>query len=197
MILDNRKNSISILSSSNGTNAENIINYCFKENIYVSGVITDNKNAFVIERAKRLNVPYFIIEKKDKTRREHETNLLDVLKEHKSDYICLAGYMRVLSEDFLKNFRGDQIINIHPSLLPKYPGLNAYKRAFLSEDKYSGITIHYVNSIVDGGKIIMQRAFPRLPDDSFDSFKGRGMQLEYKLYREVLANLFNKENCEE
>jgi formyltetrahydrofolate-dependent phosphoribosylglycinamide formyltransferase len=115
------------------------------------------------------------------------------LNKHTFDYIVLAGYMRVLSPAFLKHYRDEngffRVINIHPSMLPAFPGKNAYEDAFAAGATESGITVHLVDEEVDHGPILAQRAFPRLTDDTLETFKARGLALEHELFPQVLQKL--------
>ncbi|MBL7665941.1 MAG: phosphoribosylglycinamide formyltransferase [Bacteriovoracaceae bacterium] len=182
---------IAIMASGNGSNAESLITKAqeLETKLNVVLVITDQPKAYVIERCKKHYIPCLIIEKKsDKS--EHEKNILSVLKDFKIDWILLAGYMRILSPTFLKQYP-KRVINIHPSLLPAFPGKSGYEDAFAANVTKSGVTIHYVDEGIDTGEIIMQESFNRMKDDTFSDFKNRGMNLEYKLYQQTLEWIAN------
>jgi phosphoribosylglycinamide formyltransferase-1 len=129
------------------------------------------------------------------TRLEHEEKVRELLQTISFDYIILAGYMRILSPKFLNHFRDPRgffrVINIHPSLLPAFPGKCAYEDAFNYGVKISGITVHLVDEQVDHGAILAQQSFPRLPDDTLETFKARGLAVEHALYPAVLREISN------
>jgi phosphoribosylglycinamide formyltransferase 1 len=194
---------IAILASGNGSNAENIIN-CVKEqhpSLVVKLVISDHADAFVHQRAKRLAVPSITIPRTKKGvqgREEHERAILKVLAQHQIDWVVLAGHMRLLSPTFLKPYYDSalsayRVVNIHPSLLPAFPGLDAYQQAFNAGVKVAGVTIHLVDHGMDSGPILLQQSFPRKRDDTLESFQARGMKVEYQLYRQFLSALANNQ----
>ncbi len=179
---------IAVLASGNGSNAENIIRYCLdkKTKLMVKCVITDNSCAGVITKAKKLHTPVYISPHcKNKNKIDNEKELVEILNKYNIDLICLAGYMQILSRNFINKFNF-KIVNIHPSLLPKYPGKSAYEQAYYSKDVQSGCTIHYVDSGVDTGPIIFQESFSKNPDDSLEEFKVKGLKLEHQLYKKFL-----------
>ena len=114
-----------------------------------------------------------------------EKKLLNLLSKRKIRFICLAGFMKILSNSFIKNFKG-KIINIHPSLLPKYKGLNTHKRVLEKKEKYSGCTVHYVTSKLDSGKIILQKRVKIKKDESENSLKKRILKQEHLLYSRAI-----------
>ncbi len=175
---------IAILSSGEGTNAENIINFAKEEtnNFCVDCVLTDNQNAGVIHRCDAYKVPIHIVPRQEK--KLHEKTIVQILKHYPVNILCLAGFTRILSKWFLEQL--DNVLNIHPSFLPEFPGLKAFERAFESKQSYSGITVHYVDEGIDTGKIIVQEKFYRTPEDTFESFKEKGKALEKKLYPQAL-----------
>jgi phosphoribosylglycinamide formyltransferase-1 len=181
-----------IFASGVGSNAKNLILFS-RENpdkFSIKVLITDKKNASVIYEASKLGVPVEIIPfglNKD----THEEEILSVIKKYDVDWIALAGYMRILSPNFLshffdKNLRRNRVINIHPSLLPNFPGKDAYGDAYAAKVPVSGVTVHFVDSGVDSGPIILQRSFERLPGDTIDDFITRGKKVEHELYREAI-----------
>jgi phosphoribosylglycinamide formyltransferase-1 len=127
------------------------------------------------------------------SRREHELRLLAELDKYKVDFVVLAGYMRILSSTFLRRFSDSRgfyrVINIHPSLLPAFPGKSAYEDAFDSGVEVSGVTIHFVDEKVDHGPILAQESFPRLANDTLNTFTSRGLALEHTLYPRTLQML--------
>jgi phosphoribosylglycinamide formyltransferase 1 len=119
-----------------------------------------------------------------------EKNILALLKKEKISFICLAGFMKILTKNFIKKFNG-KIINIHPSLLPKYKGLNTHERAIQNKDKFSGCTVHYVSSKLDSGKIILQKKIMIMPRDSSTSLAKRILKQEHKLYTSAIMRIFD------
>jgi phosphoribosylglycinamide formyltransferase-1 len=152
------KKKVSFLVSGRGSNftavAERIINGQIKADLGV--VISNNKKALALETAQKMGIVFRAIDHHDYLKREdHEQEVLKVLKEYKTDLVVAAGYLRVLSADFIKNYQ-NRIINIHPALLPSFPGLNAQKQAFDYGVKVTGCTSHFIDSGVDTGPIILQ-----------------------------------------
>jgi len=185
-----------IFASGNGTNAENILKHCEKlQGIEIAVIVTDQPYAGVIQRAKAFNVPCEIVARQRNTSKtEHEQAILAVTEKYKTDWIFLAGYMRILTPEFLRHFHDDRlginrIVNIHPSLLPAFPGKDSYLEAFNAGVKISGVTLHFVDDDVDHGPIILQQAFERDDLDDFDTFRARGMQVEYEIYAQFLQHL--------
>jgi phosphoribosylglycinamide formyltransferase-1 len=185
-----------VFASGSGTNAENILRHAEKyPNLQITLILTDQPYAGVIERAKKFTTSCEVVQRKQgMDKAAHEAAIVDVLKKHKVDWIFLAGYMRILSPEFLRNFHDDQmgvnrIVNIHPSLLPAFPGADSYLQAFNAGVKIAGVTLHFVDEGVDTGPIILQRAFEREEEEEFEKFRARGMQLEYEIYAEFLKHL--------
>jgi phosphoribosylglycinamide formyltransferase-1 len=136
----------------------------------------------------------------------HEKLIVQTLREAKIDWIFLAGYMRIIGQNLLNEYSGNgntRIVNIHPSLLPAYPGLHAYERSFEANEPVGGVTIHLVDSRMDTGSVIVQEKFERKSDDTLDAYRERGKTLEWKLYADVLMrlsidkNLYPKESTKE
>lgn len=195
---------ICIMASGNGSNAENIINYVNTlENVNIAGVITDNESAYVLERAAKNDVEAVCLpfvraegESYKEAKIHHETSIYEWLKENEVEWILLAGYMRILSEELIDKFHDadlgvSKIINIHPSLLPSFPGKDAYQQAWSSGVKVSGVTVHFVDSGIDTGPVILQESFSRNEEDSLEEFVSRGLEVEYDLYRKALDILLN------
>ena len=151
-----KKINISIFISGTGSNLKNLIIHSFKKNskFKITLIITNNPKAKGLNFAKKFKIEKKIINYSNI--KNAEKKILIELKKNKVNLICLAGFMKILSKNFIKNFKG-KIINIHPSLLPKYKGLNTHQRAMNNREKYSGCTVHYVNSKLDSGKIILQK----------------------------------------
>ena len=125
-----------------------------------------------------------------KTRKLAEKKILLELKKNKIDLICLAGFMKILSKNFINKFKG-KILNIHPSLLPKFKGLNTHERALKNKEKYSGCTVHYVNSKLDSGKVILQKKVKIIKGDTSKTLRGKILKQEHKLYPEAIKKIFN------
>ena len=149
-------------------------------------VISDKSNAAGLARAEELGLKTQVVERRGRTREDHDRETVDVLRSHQVDLVCLAGFMRVLSAFFLEEFR-DHILNIHPSLLPAFPGLNAQLQAIEHGVKFTGCTVHFVDETLDGGPIIAQRAIPIHEDDTEESLSARILEQEHQLYPEAVA----------
>ncbi|MAX66218.1 MAG: phosphoribosylglycinamide formyltransferase [Halobacteriovoraceae bacterium] len=189
------KQKAAILASGRGSNARKILE--IKDslvNIDISLLISNRQAAACLNLEKEYDIQTLLISSKNLSQQEHERLLIKKLREHNISWIFLAGYMKILSSHFLSNFydktwKQNKVINIHPSLLPKFKGLNAYQQAFASNDDHSGITIHFVDSDVDSGQIITQKKFEKDKKDSLDDFIQRGLKIEHKLYPQVLKKL--------
>lgn len=194
---DNRTR-FAIFASGNGSNAQNIIEYLRGSySLEVAIVIIDNPDAYVIQRCLHLGVDYKVIPfSKEKGKAIHESEIIEVLKTYHVKWILLAGYMRILSSQFLSSFHDGslseaRVVNIHPSLLPLYPGLNSYERAFEDKVTEAGVTIHFVDSGIDTGNIILQRKFRTEGLNNIEDFKKTGFENEFLAYREFLE-MFNE-----
>jgi len=152
----------------------------------IAVVISDKPNAAGLTRAEELGLKTQVVERRGRTREDHDHETVSVLKSHQVDFVCLAGYMRVLSAYFLEEFR-DRILNIHPSLLPAFPGLNAQLQAIEHGVKFTGCTVHFVDETLDGGPILAQRAIPVHEDDTEESLSARILEQEHQLYPEAVA----------
>jgi phosphoribosylformylglycinamidine synthase II/formyltetrahydrofolate-dependent phosphoribosylglycinamide formyltransferase len=182
---------ISIFASGAGTNALNLIEASRKRaDILISCIIVDNSESSLpkIMKERYAHIPVHIIESGNVGKADFEKRILEVLKERETQWIFLAGYMKIVGPTLLEAFP-NKIINIHPSLLPKYPGIHSYDRAFNDEVAESGITIHLVDAGIDTGPILLQESFPRLKDDTLETFIQRGKDLEWKLYPKILNSL--------
>ena len=182
---------IVIFASGSGSNAENIFNYIKNnEDINISLIVTNNKNAYVIERAKKLNIPYEVI---TKSKFQDTEFVLTTLNKYNTDLIVLAGFLLLIPEYLINEYK---IINIHPALLPKYGGKgmygdNVHKAVIENNEKESGITIHYVNSKYDEGKIIFQAKCEVTPKDTFETLAEKIHKLEYKHFPHVIVEVAN------
>ncbi|MCI5072975.1 phosphoribosylglycinamide formyltransferase [bacterium] len=182
---------IIIMASGNGSNFEAIVKACHCGQINAQPVklIGDKPKAFVFERAKTLGVDSECIDYQSFTyRSEFEDQLLRACKKDGPDYIVLAGFMKILPVQFIHNFK-DKIINIHPSLLPKYPGTKAIEKAWANDDSVSGVTVHYVDEGVDTGKIILQKSLEIDRTKTFEDFCQQMHALEHQVYIEALQKI--------
>jgi phosphoribosylglycinamide formyltransferase-1 len=157
-------------------------------NAEIAIVVSDKTNARGLELAKERGIETRAIERRGRTREEHEREIIQVLRDSQVDLICLAGYMRLLSPCFVEAFRG-RILNIHPSLLPAFPGLDAQRQALEHGVKVSGCTVHFVDETLDAGPIIAQRTVPVLPDDTVETLSARILEQEHKLYPESVKTV--------
>tara|TARA_B100000035_G_scaffold210972_1_gene180656 strand:- start:245 stop:829 length:585 start_codon:yes stop_codon:yes gene_type:complete len=191
-LVGTKKTKIAIFISGNGSNLKNLIIHSLKKNSkYEICLVISNK-----AKAKGLNfAKKFKIKKKFisyQNIRNAEQKILNVIKKDKIELICLAGFMKILSSNFIKKFRG-KILNIHPSLLPKYKGLNTHQRALDNNEKYSGCTVHLVNNRLDSGKIILQKRVKIFKKDNSQSLGKRVLKKEHLIYpkaiKKVISNL--------
>src|SRR5436305_7785964 len=155
-------------------------------NAEISVVISDHKDAPGLKHARERRIETLAIERRGRTREEHEREIIAALRGHAVDLVCLAGYMRLLSPCFIEAFT-NRILNIHPSLLPAFPGLDAQRQAIEHGVKFSGCTVHFVDETLDGGPIIVQRIVPVLDDDTPDTLAARILVEEHKAYAEAVA----------
>ena len=157
-------------------------------NAEVAVVLSDQAGAAGLKLAAERGVETLVVERRGRAREEHEREIIDALRGRRVNLVCLAGYMRLLSPLFLAAFRGS-ILNIHPSLLPAFPGLDAQRQAVEHGVKFSGCTVHFVDETLDGGPIIAQRVVPVLDDDDADTLAARILKEEHAAYPEAVARL--------
>ena len=177
-----------VFISGKGSNLNNLI-LRSRDNtfpIIISLVISNNKNAKGLTFAKKYNIPYVVI---DKNLKNHENKILFLLKKYKISFICLAGYMRIISSRIIQNFE-KKIINIHPSLLPKFRGLDTFNKVLKNKEKKTGCTVHYVTNKLDAGKIIIKKFFYLNPADNENTLKRKTQKLEYKAFPEAIIKNF-------
>ena len=155
-------------------------------NAEIAVVISDQPDAKGLAIAHERGLKTLVIERRGRKREEHDREIVSVLRDERVDLICLAGYMRVLSPFFVDAFK-DRILNIHPSLLPSFPGLDAQRQALEQQVRVSGCTVHFVDNTLDGGPIIAQRTVPVLPDDTVDTLSARILEQEHILYPQAVA----------
>jgi len=178
-----------VFISGNGSNLKSIIinsrDYNFPINIRL--VISNNKNAAGLKIAKKHSIPCKFFSSKNK--KLFERNCLFELKKNNIKFLCLAGFMKVLSNNFIKSF-GSKIVNIHPSLLPNYKGLNTHKRVLKNKEKYSGCTVHFVTPKLDSGKIILQKKIIIDRNETENSLQKKILRLEHILYPISIISIF-------
>jgi formyltetrahydrofolate-dependent phosphoribosylglycinamide formyltransferase len=189
-----RRYRIAVLLSGRGSNFEAIADAVSSGRIpeaEIVAVLSDVPEAPGLERARRRGLPAFAVDRgKFASRREYEAELLCILEEAKPDLICLAGYMRILSPEFVARFRG-RILNIHPALLPKFRGLHAQRQALEAGETVSGCTVHFVDEGTDTGAVILQRKVPVLPGDTEESLSERILVEEHRAYPEAVARILS------
>jgi len=184
---------IALFASGNGSNAENIITYFSeKNNVEVALILTNNANAYVVERAKNHHIPCLVFPSKELKETDF---VLDKLCEYHIDFIVLAGFLLMIPKKIIDRYPG-KIINIHPALLPKYGGKGMYgdivhKAVRASGDTETGISIHFVNEKYDEGAIIFQAKCPVNPDDTPDTIAQKVHQLEYRYFPEIIERVIS------
>ena len=171
---------LAVMCSGNGTNFENIVRSCKEHEVVL--MLYNTKGCGASRRATKLGIPsaYFHSSEEDK--------MMSELTWARVDYIILAGWMRILSEEFVNQFP-NRIINVHPSLLPKYKGMHAVEQAMKSGDKVTGCTVHYVNEELDGGEVIKQAEVPIFKTDTVEKLTKRIQQEEYRILPDVINKL--------
>ena len=185
---------LAVLVSGRGSNLQAIIDSIDREELdaHLSIVISDTKDAVALKRAEKHGVKTFFIDPSTYLNsKEYDKALVLKLKEFSIDLICLAGYMRILGEEVIQTFE-KKIINIHPSLLPAFPGLNAQKQAINHGVKFSGCTVHFVDSGVDSGPIILQTVVPVYDNDDEKSLSKRILEQEHYLYPKAIKMIQEK-----
>ena len=181
--------STAVFISGRGTNLKSLIKFSKKKNspINIKLIISNTNKAKGLKYSKAYKIQKKVINFKNKNIAEKK--LLNLLSKKKIRFICLAGFMKILSKKFIKKFSG-KIVNIHPSLLPKYKGLNTHQKALKNNDKYSGCTVHYVTDKVDSGKIILQKKVKIKRKDSLNTLTKKVLLEEYKLYPRAISKVF-------
>jgi len=187
---------IAILISGRGSNMVALIDAVRSGEIpgsEIAVVISDKPNAAGLEKARERNIRTVVIERRSRTREEHDAEIIAELKRRDVELVCLAGYMRLLSCDFISAFP-DRIVNIHPSLLPAFPGLDAQRQALEHGVKISGCTVHFVNEALDAGPIILQRTVKVRDDDTVESLSARILEQEHLAYVEAVKRLVTEKS---
>ena len=175
-----------ILISGNGSNLQSLIDNAKKIDLEICSVISNKEDAFGLKRAERANISTnFVDPNRFESREDFDKQLIAIIDELDIGLIILAGYMRILSSDFIHHFSG-KILNIHPSLLPKFPGLNTHRKAIDAKEKYHGATVHFATEELDGGPIISQEIVEIDPIDTEHSLAQKVLEKEHILYPRVI-----------
>ena len=179
-----------VFISGTGSNLKSLIKFSKikKSPISIEFIVSNNSKAKGLNYAKIYKIKKRVLNFKNKN--SSENKLLSILKTNNIEMICLAGFMKILSKNFIKRFKG-KILNIHPSLLPKYKGLNTHERALYNKEKYSGCTVHFVNSKLDSGKIILQKKVKISKNDTKASLAKKILAQEHKIYPKAILKVFN------
>ena len=190
LLTGSNKIKTAVLISGTGSNLKSLIKFSKRKNspISVDLIISNNSKAMGLNYGKIFKIKRRVFSFKDKNLAE--IRILSVLKKNNIKLICLAGFMKVLSKNFIKRFK-NKILNIHPSLLPKYKGLNTHQRALDGNEKYSGCTVHFVNSKLDSGKIIIQKKVKITKYETVKTLSKKILAEEHKLYPRAILKVFN------
>jgi phosphoribosylglycinamide formyltransferase-1 len=186
-LIGGNKINTSVFISGRGSNLKNLLKFSKHKQspIKISLVLSSSKMAKGLKFAKSKNIKYLSINYNQKN---IEKKILLILKKNNIRMICLAGFMKILSKNFISKFKG-KILNIHPSLLPKYKGLNTHERVLKNKEKYTGATVHLVNNKLDSGKIITQKKITVLKKDNKKSLEKKVLKIEHKIYPEAIKIL--------
>ena len=182
------KKNACVFISGRGSNLQNLISYSRDNNfpIKISLVVSNNKNAKGIIYAKKYKIPYVFINTKIQF---YENKILMNLKKYKISFICLAGFMRIISNYLIRNYK-KKIVNIHPSLLPKFKGLNTFSRMLKNNEKKAGCTVHFVNEKLDSGDTIVKKSFFINMNDDVNILKNKTQKLEHRAFPEAIVKIF-------
>ena len=185
-----KKTKTAVFISGKGSNLENLIKFSKKKisPISINLIISNTSYAKGLKYSKKYNIQKKVIFFKNK--KLAEKKIFKILFKKKINLICLAGFMKILSKNFIKKFKG-KIINIHPSLLPKYKGLNTHKKAIENNDKYAGCSVHFVTAKIDSGKIIMQKKVRIKKNDTIYSLSKKVLKKEHLLYPAAIKKICN------
>ena len=186
---------IGVLGSTKGTDLQAILDaiHSKKLSATVSTVISNRKNAYILDRAKDHSVPFYFISHKGKDRKDFDAEMTEVLKKHEVDLVLLIGFMRILSSSFCREWR-DRILNVHPSLLPKYAGgmdTNVHEEVLKNKDKETGCTIHFVTDELDSGPILIQKKCAVEEGDTVETLKSKVQALEGEAFLEAIPLMAN------
>ena len=186
---------LGVLGSTNGTDLQAILDSVASGELNgeVSVVLSNQKNAYILERAQNHNVPTFFLSRKEKSRKEFDAEMTAILKEHVVDLVLLIGFMRILSAKFCQEWH-HRLLNVHPSLLPKYAGgmdTNVHEDVLINGDTETGCTIHFVTDEVDAGPILIQKKCNVEPDETVDTLKTKVQKLEGVAFIEAIQSIQN------
>ena len=189
-LIGRKKTKTAIFISGTGSNLKNLIKFSKKKKspISVNLIISNTHNAKGLKYSRKYNIPKKVISFKNN--KLAEKKILNFLLVKKIKFICLAGFMKILSKNFIKKFKG-KIINIHPSLLPKYKGLNTHKKAIENNDKFAGCSVHFVTAKLDSGKIIMQKKVKIKKNDTVISLAKKVLKKEHLIYPAAIKKIYN------
>ena len=179
---------VAVLASGRGSNFQSIIDASIRgeiPNANIKLLIVNKKNAYSIERAKKHNIPHYLVESKNKKRTEFDLEMLEILCDNKIDVIVLAGFMRILSKHFVNEYK-NRIINIHPSLLPLFPGAHAHRDTIRAGVSESGCTVHFVDDGVDTGPIIIQKTVTLDKNETEETLAKKILPLEHQIFPRAL-----------
>ena len=184
---------VAVLISGNGSNLQAIIDKFQKDELVnVSCVISNKKDAYGLVRAEKAKIDHYFIDNKNfSSREEFEQALINILNKYEPDLVVLAGFMRILSELFVNKYK-NKLINIHPSLLPKYKGLDTHRKVLENQDEYHGVTVHFVDNTLDGGPILAQRR-TLVETQDIKELEAKIHELEHKIYPEVIKDIAQKQ----
>jgi phosphoribosylglycinamide formyltransferase-1 len=174
---------VGVLISGRGSNLQALIDAAGRGELggEIAVVVSNVAAAAGLERARRAGISAFVCDHRGRSREDHDREVAELLERHQVDLVCLAGYMRLLSAAFVRRFP-NRILNIHPSLLPSFPGLDAQGQALAHGVKISGATVHLVDERLDAGPIVLQQAVPILDDDTADRLAARILEVEHQIY---------------
>ena len=179
--------SIVVLISGNGTNLQALIDASIESNFKIAAVISNRAKAFGLQRALRAGIPTQTLDHRDyHSREQFDLALIDVIDRYQPQLIVLAGFMRILSKHFVKHYHG-RVLNIHPSLLPKYTGINTHQRVLDAGEKEHGVSVHFVTAELDGGPVIAQERVPVQSNDNVDDLAARVAVQEHLIYPKVVS----------
>ncbi len=184
-----KKIETAVFISGTGSNLKNLIKFSKTKisPIIIKLIISNSKKAKGLKYSTQYNIQKKIVNFNNNS---SENKIINYINKKNIKFICLAGFMKILSKNFIRKFRGN-IINIHPSLLPKYKGLNTHKRALKNKEKFTGCTVHYVTTKLDSGKIILQKKVKIKKKDTVNSLKKKVLQKEHELYPSAIRKIFS------
>ncbi|MEQ8314048.1 MAG: phosphoribosylglycinamide formyltransferase [Gammaproteobacteria bacterium] len=185
--MENTHCKVVVLISGNGSNLQALIDQSADLDYNIVAVISNKADAFGLQRAAQAGIETAVVNHKDfSSREEFDLALMQAIDRFQPDLLVLAGFMRILGTDFVAHYAG-RTLNIHPSLLPKYPGINTHQRALDAGDTEHGVSVHFVTEELDGGPVIAQEQVPVKPDDTAESLAARVLEKEHVIYPQVVS----------